>query len=139
LPPFYVSEQGWGEFPILIEVVLKNGESVKLSHYLKLTSPDPIVVNETYDTLIMKSSPVVYDLSKIPDLRALPDVPVFSEFFASGAMFDYQSAETQFLETNSTVLEQLKARVHDLTRKALQKDIEVYTVLNKSPKKSAAN
>jgi hypothetical protein len=91
-------------------------------------------VNESYDHLILKSNPD-FNASNIQNLKILPDIPIISEFFASGLMVDYTSIERQFMEDNMHVLETLKARVDDLTRKSLQKDIEVYTVLNKSPKK----
>ncbi len=99
-----------------------------------MNSPESIIVNESFDQLIVKSSPDI-NSSNIPDLKVLPDIPIFSEFFASGAMVDYTAIEKQFMDTNANVLEQLKMKVDDLTRKSLKKDIEVYTVLNKSPKK----
>ena len=51
--PFFISDEGWGEFPVGLELTLRHGGNLKLTHYLKLDSPDPIIVNQTFETLIL--------------------------------------------------------------------------------------
>ena len=100
---------------------------VKLTHYLKLTSPEPLVVNESLDDLLYDS---FIPPETIPDLSGVPEIPVFSEFVNCGMVVDYISAEEAFLATNGPILERLTASVGSLTKRALLKDLEYYTVLN---------
>ena len=100
---------------------------MKLTHYLKLTSPEPLVVNESLDDILC-DAPI--DHESIPDLKSVPEIGVFSEFVNSGLVADYISAEESFLDTNGPILEKLRANVESLTKRALLKDMEYYTVLN---------
>ena len=100
---------------------------MKLTHYLKLTSPEPLVVNESLDDILCDS---LIDSESIPDLPSVPDIPVFSEFVNSGMVVDYISAEEAFLVNNGPILERLAANVESLTKRALLKDMEYYTVMN---------
>lgn len=126
-----MTAEGWGEFPILIEIHLRNSSSIKLTHYLKLTSLEPIVVNESFDN-IMCNFPI--DLDSIPNLTSVPEIPVFSEFVQSGSVVDYISAEEAFMGTNGPILDKLRENVASLTRRAIMKDMEYYTILtSKTP------
>ena len=126
-----MTAEGWGEFPILIEIHLRNSSSIKLTHYLKLTSLEPIVVNESFDN-IMCNFPI--DLDSIPNLTTVPEIPVFSEFVQSGSVVDYISAEEAFMGTNGPILDKLRENVASLTRRAIMKDMEYYTILtSKTP------
>ena len=102
---------------------------MKLSHYLKLNSPEPVVVNESYDQI-----PLGYplDISSIPDYEIPDDIPVFSEYIAITIPTDYLSIENSFLSANASVIERLRENVEALTKMALFKEIEVLTVLNHS-------
>jgi hypothetical protein len=122
-----VSAEGWGEFPILVEIHVRNGGVVKFTHYLKLTSPESIVVNESFDNILHNS---LIDLSSIPDLVIVPDVPVFSEFVSIGSVVDYTSVEEAFLATNGPILQTLADNVASLTKRAMLKEMEYYTILN---------
>ena len=51
--PFAISADGWGEFPIHIQIVPRVGSSVKCVHYLKLDSVKDVVVNETFDYITL--------------------------------------------------------------------------------------
>jgi hypothetical protein len=51
--PFATSADGWGEFPIHIQIFPRVGSSVKCVHYLKLDSVKDVVVNESFDYLIL--------------------------------------------------------------------------------------
>lgn len=125
--PFFTSAEGWGEFPILIEIHLRRGGSVKLTHYLKLTSPEPIVVNESLDNIMCDS---LIDFESIPNLTSVPEIPVFSEFVNLGMAVDYISAEEAFLVANGPILRKLAENVESLTKRAILKDMEYFTVLN---------
>ena len=46
-----MSAEGWGEFPIIVEIFVRNSGSVKLTHYLKLNAPERYVVSETLDVI----------------------------------------------------------------------------------------
>ena len=111
---------------------MRKGGVVKLSHYLKLTSPESIVVNESFDNIVSHSSLV--DLESIPNLATIPFVPVFSEFVSTGSVVDYTSAEEAFLATNAPIFQKLAENVASLTKRAMLKEMEYYTILNsKSP------
>jgi hypothetical protein len=110
---------------------VRKGGVVKLSHYLKLTSPESIVVNESFDNIVSHS---LVDLESIPNLATIPVVPVFSEFVSSGSVVDYTSAEEAFLATNAPIFQKLAENVASLTKRAMLKEMEYYTILNsKSP------
>lgn len=89
------------------------------------------MVNESFDN-IMCNFPI--DLDSIPNLTSVPEIPVFSEFVQSGSVVDYISAEEAFMGTNGPILDKLRENVASLTRRAIMKDMEYYTILiSKTP------
>lgn len=120
-----MSEQGWGEFPIQIEIFPKKGHPTKLSHYLKLNAPERIVVNESYEHLEVAQS---VTLSELPHLLANSDETVMSEYFSTHMAIDYTSLEESFLAANEELRDALISIVHDLGQRALSKAEEAVII-----------
>lgn len=125
--PFAVSAEGWGEFPIGIEIFIRDGGSVKLTHLLRLNSPDSIVVNETFDTIVLAQD----QADPFPELPKSSNVPVFSEYISRGGRVEYVEIENQFLSCNELTLTQLNQSIEKLTSAVLQKESEIFSVLNR--------
>lgn len=119
--PFYVSAEGWGEFPLHIEIIPKKGLPIKVTHYLKLNAPDRIVVNETFEYVPTK---LHASLDSIPSLLAL-ETPVMAEYFLKHNPIDYVSLEEAFLSANAHLLGNHRVSVEELSRQALQKTEDV--------------
>jgi hypothetical protein len=92
-----------------------------------LTSPESIVVNESFDNILLNS---LVDSKAIPNFSTIPDVPVFSDFVSTGSVVDYTSAEEAFIATNGPILQKLADTVASLTKRAMLKEMEYYTILN---------
>lgn len=128
-PPFWITEQGWGEFPLHIEVVPKKGTPVKITHYLKLNAPDSIVVNETFEYIQPK---IAYHPDMITDLTSMGSgTPVMSEYFESHAPIDYVALENNFIDANEHLMRTLRGSILELGRQVLTKSEDVLRLQSK--------
>ncbi len=123
-----MSEKGWGEFPLHIEIIPKKGTPVKVTHYLKLNAPERIVVNETYECIHLKTNQLLDGLATI----ASPDeTPVMSEYFSTQTPIDYVALEDAFINSNADLLGILQGNVNELRKQALIKTEEVLRLQRK--------
>jgi hypothetical protein len=125
--PFFISAEGWGEFPIIIEIYLRKGGSIKATHYLKLNAAEDIVVSESFDTLVFSTEGPYMGLS---DIAPFPEIPIFVEFLKTRAAKEYSDSEEEFLKRNRSTLEKLRASCESLCITALEKESALFTILN---------
>jgi hypothetical protein len=141
VPPYAITEEGWGEFNINIEIFYRQGGSVKVSHYLKLNGPGEIVVNERFDTLML---PISHELKHPPsllhvdhegdsgpyDMEKLRSIPIFDEYLLSYDKWRYNMVEESFINCNQSVLIGRREHIKSLIAQAIAKEEELCTVLN---------
>ena len=90
-----------------------------MSHYLKLNVPQPIVVNESYDVLILPG--IIPDSIKFSNSLNVSDIPVFSEFLPS--LVNYPEIESKFVSDNSAVLATMRNQLIGKLEEALKREI----------------
>ena len=130
-----MTEEGWGEFTINVEIFVRGQASVKVSHYLKLNGEGPVVVNETVDSFA-----VVLDRTACSDeeapVRAPPSIPIFIECDAFERPNEYSSIVETFFTSNREYIDSRKQTLASLITKALYHEEELLKYLNKtSPKR----
>jgi transcription initiation factor IIF auxiliary subunit len=126
-------EEGWGEFHINVDIFLRPQGNVRVTHYLKLNGNGPVVVNETFETVLIRSS--LSSPTKAPHLprwdEMLSMIPILRDFRAITDVNAYSGAEQAFIHTNTNLIEAKQRHVHELGGKALEKELELYTILSK--------
>lgn len=144
--PFFITEEGWGEFQIHIEIFCRQYGTVKLTHYLKLNGQDEIVVNERFETICF-NFPDGSTLNMSPELAGTEDalayaspellsIPVLSEYLTSNmGIRQYLSVEECFLDSNKPMLIEKQEHLRSLIANAIKKEEELCTVITSRAKK----